>query len=358
MIWSQFSSCLITWYQKNKRDLPWRKTRDPYAIWISEVMLQQTTVGAVIPYYQRWMKKFPDIRCLSRARPQTVLALWQGLGYYQRARNIKKTAEILVRESCGQIPSTYQELRQLPGFGPYTTGAVLSLAFHKRIPIVDANVRRVMMRILAIKGKTGVLHDEKIYHRLQGLLPKSKKMNAFNQGLMELGALICRNREPLCGLCPVRSFCQGYQQGIQEIIPEPRKKILKRIHAAIAIIEKNKKFLIHQRPEKGLLAGLWEFPGGKLNRGETVINALKREMKEEIGVDIICAQKYLELKHFYTQFCVYLHVYRCRIKNSIFNRQEYRWVSLKNIGRYPMPSGSVKIIEQIRKDRNAYTFNK
>lgn len=359
MISVEFSHQIVSWYKKNKRDLPWRKTKDPYKIWISEIMLQQTTVNAVIPYFYRWVKIFPDIQALSKSKIQAVLNIWQGLGYYQRARNIKKAAEIIVRKFKGSMPSTFSELSKLPGFGPYTAGAVLSLAFNKRIPIVDANVRRVMMRVLSIKGESGSRHDKIIYNILTDILPCSNMMSSFNQGLMELGALVCRKREPICGLCPVRSYCKAYDKGIQEIIPLPKRKILKHIYVAVAIIEKDKKFLIQRRPEKGLLAGLWEFPGGKIKDSETTLEALKREIKEEIGSDIVWAKKYLQIKHFYTQFCAHLHVYFCKIKNVVRSDTTYRWVTLKGMSRYPMPSGSVKILEflQSKRGKNEYTFN-
>ncbi|MBF0522346.1 MAG: A/G-specific adenine glycosylase [Candidatus Omnitrophica bacterium] len=341
-----FSKKLILWYQKNKRDLPFRETKDPYKIWISEVMLQQTTVNAVIPYYNRWIKKFPTVKSVANAPEQKILHMWQGLGYYSRAKNIKKTAEQICQSFHGKIPQEYQQLRSLPGFGPYTTGAVLSIAFDKRFPIVDANVRRVIMRILALKGYAEPSQDDTIYKFLDKTLP-AKNVGDFNQGLMELGALICKSKNPQCILCPMKEFCQAYEKGIQEIIPKPKIKTISDVDAAVAIICNNNKYLIQKRPSQGLLADLWEFPGGKMEKGETILNALKREIKEELQTDVVQAEHFLNVTHFYTQFRVRLHVFNCVLKNYPRETSLRKWVSVKQLKKYPFPSGSVKIIDKL-----------
>ena len=213
----KFSTQLTSWYRKNKRDLPWRKTRDPYKIWISEIMLQQTTVLAVIPYYQRWIKEFPNAKSVAKVPLEKILKIWQGLGYYSRARNIHVCAKKLIQHHHGKIPQNYEALRKLPGFGPYTTGAILSIAFDKRFSIVDANVRRVVMRLLALRGQADASKDKKIEVFLDAVMPH-KAMSDFNQGLMELGALICKSKEPACNMCPVRDFCAAYGKNIQEMM--------------------------------------------------------------------------------------------------------------------------------------------
>ena len=235
-----FTKNLLSWYKKSARELPWRKTSDPYKIWISEIMLQQTTVAAVIPYYERWIVQFPTVQTVAEAPLQTILKTWQGLGYYSRARNIHKSAQVILSEHESIIPKDPQVLRKLSGFGPYTVGAVLSIAYDVRHPIIDANVRRVVMRQLAIAGLADTSQDKKILTFLDTVMPQ-KGNNIFNQALMELGALICRAREPLCMICPVRKTCSAYAKGLQEIIPIPKKREIKNVNVVIGIIKyKNK----------------------------------------------------------------------------------------------------------------------
>ena len=262
-----FIKSLTQWYVKNARPLPWRKTSDPYKIWISEVMLQQTTVATVIPYYKKWIKAFPSIKKLARAPLERVLRQWQGLGYYQRARNLHRSAKIICRQYNACLPQDPEVLKKLPGFGPYTTGAVLSIAHDQRRPIIDANVRRVVMRLLAMGGFADVKKDEAIFEFLDEILPQ-KGVHIFNQALMELGAMVCRPQDPLCSICPVRRSCLAYKKGLQNAIPAFRKKIIHRIEAVTALIEREGELFMQQRPLSGLLAGLWELPGGKIEAGE------------------------------------------------------------------------------------------
>jgi A/G-specific adenine glycosylase len=341
-----FSNDLTRWYNKNKRDLPWRNTRDPYKIWISEIMLQQTTVNTVIAYYERWVKKFPTVHDLAQASLQSVLKQWQGLGYYNRAKNMHKAAVILIKEHQGTLPQDPQAIRSLPGFGPYTTGSVLSIAYDMRLTIIDANVRRVVMRLLALPGIADTKQDPKINEFLLNVFPESGAGD-FNQALMELGALVCRSREPLCILCPVSKYCQAYKKSIQEIIPETKKKIIKEIDAVIAIIKKEGKYFIQRRPSKGLLADLWEFPGGKIEAGETKQKALARELHEELGVQLKSSKYLFGVKHFYTQFRVNLSIFICSLEAEPKTDATHRWVSFKSFAKYPMPSGSAKIIEKL-----------
>ena len=342
-----FTKNLIAWYRKNARDLPWRKINDPYKIWISEVMLQQTTVSAVIPYYLKWIKEFPTVESVAKAPLQRILRVWQGLGYYQRAKNIHAAAKIIFKSYNGKIPDNPQVLKELPGFGPYTVGAVLSIAFDQRYPIIDANIRRVAMRQLCLRGHADSSQDSKIINFLKRSLPK-KNIGIFNQAAMELGALICRSREALCIFCPVRTACLAYKRGIQELIPTPKKTIIKNVNVAVAIIEKNGFYFIQKRPSRGLLADLWEFPGGKIKRGESATKALYREVKEELGVNILRRNHFMDTHHFYTQFRVKLHVWRCAVKPDPKIDKNHRWVRLQDIDKYPMPSGSVKIVERLQ----------
>jgi len=345
-----FSQDLTHWYLKNKRDLPWRRTKDPYKIWISEIMLQQTTVNTVIAYYEKWIKNFPTIHDLAKAPIQTVLKQWQGLGYYNRARNLHKAAEIIIQEHGGDIPRDPILIRSLPGFGPYSTGSVLSIAYDLPLTIIDANVRRVVMRLLALPGIADTKQDKVINDFLLKVLPK-KEVGDFNQALMELGALVCRSKEPLCSLCPVKKYCKAFKESKQELIPQTKKKMLKDIHAVIAIIKKGDKYFLQKRISKGLLADMWEFPGGKIEIGETKEQALARELKEEINVNLKSARYLFNVKHFYTQFRVNLSVFECSLVNDPIIDKTHLWVNYKNFSKYPMPSGSVKIINLLDKGK-------
>ena len=308
-------------------------------------MLQQTTVPAVIPYFERWLKVFPDMRRLAQAPLRKVLREWQGLGYYQRARNLHEAARSIVREHDGRIPDDERELRNLPGFGPYTTAAVLSLAYGKPLAVIDANVRRVLMRVLGLHGTAEARIDRNLRTFLDTVFPKDSP-GEFNQALMELGALVCRSRNPQCLACPVRASCRAAREGTQEVIPRPKKLALERIEVVVAVIGKAGRFLIQQRPAGGLLAGLWEFPGGKVQPGESLTAALRRELREEMGVEIKDLRRLTTVRHSYTRFQVTLHAYACKIKDSNFKTgPRRRWISLDSIGKYPLPSGSVKIVD-------------
>lgn len=348
----EFQSKLKTWYSAHHRELPWRQTQDPYKIWISEIMLQQTTVQAVIPYYNKWMAFFPDMQTLSKAPLQKVLKEWQGLGYYRRAKNLHHAAKIIMSAFGGEIPQNYEDLKSLPGLGPYTTAAVLSIAFDKPYLTIDANIRRILMRLSKISRKATSSIDRELHRLFSPFLPE-KHIGVFNQALMELGSLVCRSKNPLCLLCPVLDFCGAYETGKQEVIPIPEKRNYKKIQAVIGIIEKNGKFLIQKRPSTGLLADLWEFPGGKIDKGETVKQALRREMKEEIGTEIQNAKFLTKVQHSYTHFQVTLHAYECALKTDpVLARKRHRWVSLKGMKRFPFPSGSAKIIRFLEKTKN------
>lgn len=344
----QFSKSLINWYRDHHRNLPWRKTKDPYKILVSEVMLQQTGVKTVIPYYRRWLKLFPDIRSLSLSSQQSVLRAWQGLGYYQRAKNLHAAAKIIHKKYDGKVPDDYETLTSLPGIGPYTTAAVLSLAYDKSYPVIDANIRRILMRLKRHKDKPDPKHDKKLMLFIRPYFPKNG-MGEFNQALMELGATVCTPKNPACLKCPIIYFCSSYQKGEQEIIPVPKKKFSKKIEAVVGVIRKEDTFLIQKRPASGLLADLWEFPGGKRRPNETIIETLHREIKEELNRDVTGERYLTTVNHAYTHFRVKLHAYECFLSDypSTKNNKKIKWVSLKDMESYPFPSGSVKIIKHL-----------
>ena len=316
-------------------------------------MLQQTTVPAVVPRYERWFKSFPDLGSLARAPLRKVLREWQGLGYYRRAENLHRAARAVVRDHGGRVPDDEAALGKLPGFGPYTTAAVLSLAHGLPLPVIDANVRRVLMRVLALPGAA----EAKVDRRLKAFLASVFEAGApgdFNQAMMELGALVCRSRGPLCLACPVRTHCRAAAQGTQEIIPRPRKLRLERIEVVVAVIERGGRLLIQRRPPGGLLAGLWEFPGGKVEPGEELTAALRREVREELGVGLRDVRHLTTVRHAYTRFLATLHAYLCRLAGpGPAPSPERRWVTLGSMRRYPLPSGSVRIVEALAARKRA-----
>jgi A/G-specific adenine glycosylase len=353
-----FQRKLRVWYQKNHRELPWRQTNDSYKIWVSEVMLQQTTVPAVIPYYRNWITLFPDIKALSRASLQKVLKAWEGLGYYERSKNLHKAAKIIGEKFAGQIPQDYDELIKLPGFGSYITAAVLSFAFDKPFPVIDANVRRVLMRLKRMRSEASPKNDKILLEFLKPYFPQ-KKAGSFNQAMMELGALVCRAKNPLCLFCPLPEFCEAFKTGEQEIIPTPKKRIYNKIEAAVGIIQEQGKYLIQKRPSKGLLADLWEFPGGKRKAGETLEQTLSREIKEELATEIAEVKLLTRVRHSYTQFQVTLSAYECSLKNKPrLKKGQHEWVTIKALRHFPFPSGSAKIVQFLEERDKSLDKNK
>ncbi len=340
-----FSQNLLKWYAVSARPMPWRETKDPYKIWVSEAMLQQTTVKTVLGYYDAWIKVFPTVNKLAKAPVAKVLKAWQGLGYYNRARNFHKAAKIVVEKYDGQVPCEPGLLRSLPGFGPYMSASVASIAFNVRIPLVDANVRRVIMRIMNMHGLATSSRDPEILSFLNIVLP-TRRCGDFNQALMELGAMVCTTKEPKCNLCPVKNACKAFEKGCQELIPEHKKVILNKITAVIGLITKGSTYLIQQRPEHGLLAGMWEFPGGKVEKKDKNLKtALKREIFEELGQECLVGDEFCRVRHYYTTNIVNLVAFNVTLDgNKLSLGKSLQWATLKDLERYPMPSGSAKIV--------------
>lgn len=335
---------LSRWYRAHGRRLPWRRTKDPYKIWISEVMLQQTTASAVVPYYEKWFALFPSMEELARAPLQKVLKAWQGLGYYVRAENLHKAARIMCRRYAGKVPDRYEALIDLPGFGPYITAAVLSIAYGQPVPVLDANVRRVVMRLTGIHSRSSPWTDRILLDGIRAVIP-ARGGGDFNQAMMELGALVCRPRNPVCLLCPVQGFCIAFKQGEQEVIPSPKKRNFQKIDAVVGIIRIGRRYLIQKRPPHGLMAGLWEFPGGKREKGETLRAALERELREELDLEAKIGRLLLKVRHAYTRFQVTLFAFECELTGPpSLQMGDCRWVSLRAMKSYPFPSGSAKIV--------------
>ena len=307
------SKKLLAWYGKHKRDLPWRRTKNPYRIWISEIMLQQTQVDTVIPYYHRFLKRFPDVRALAGAGLEDVLKLWENLGYYSRARNLHAAAQMILEKHGGVFPEDPKSVAALPGIGAYTTGAILSIAFGMRLPAIDGNVKRVAARLYAIEEPTAEKTvARKIADRVRELVPANDPGD-FNQALMDLGAGICIPEGPHCGACPLKALCRAFQMGAQGRIPAVQKKgrIPLRQSTAAFIPDKKNRILITQRPAQGLLGGLWKLPGGFQAGDETLIDALKRTVWEETGLRVNAAEPAAIVRHTFTHFRMILSGFRC-----------------------------------------------
>jgi len=257
---------LSRWFLKIQRNLPWRMTSDPYKIWISEVMLQQTQVTTVIPYYERFIRAFPDIKSLALAEEESVLQLWAGLGYYSRARNLHRGAQTLMKRFPFQFPQTRRELLEIPGIGPYTAGAILSIAFDLKEPLVDGNVERVLSRYFAFKHPIDSSHAKNFFwQKAQEWVLMSRSPRVFNQALMELGSLICTKSHPKCSLCPIQDSCEALKQNLTNDLPKKTKKPKpKEIHQIKFIFEKSGKFWIKKNTEGEWWSGLWDFPSIEL----------------------------------------------------------------------------------------------
>jgi A/G-specific adenine glycosylase len=345
------SEILIAWHLKSPRLLPWKVDPNPYKVWISEVMLQQTRVDTVIPYFERWMSHFPDIATLAEANQQEVLKLWEGLGYYGRARNLHRTAKILVEESEGRLPSDPQSLCNLPGIGRYTAGAIASFAFGLDEPVVDGNVKRVMARFFNLEEPVDRSAGERrIWELVEEHLPTGRA-SEYNQALMDLGAMVCTPRKPNCENCPLVAECQAYKLGVQQERPlTTGKQVLPHHTVTAAVIRKDGLVLLAQRPEAGLLGGMWEFPGGKQEPGEDLPTCLRREIVEELGVKIRVGEALGVFKHAYTHFRVTLHAFQCELLDGIprpLGVDDVIWVKYSELGNYPMGKLDRQISERL-----------
>ena len=331
---------LLDWYALNQRSFPWRDAAEPYAVWVSEIMAQQTRLETMLPYYHRWMERFPTVESLATASQQEVLSLWEGLGYYGRARNLHKAAKLVAKDFSGKLPASSAELVKLPGIGRYTAGAISSIAFGADEPVVDGNVKRVLARVLAIAEAVNTTAGEKqIWKAAEDHLPKGRAAN-YNQALMEFGALVCTTRNPQCEQCPLRVDCQAYLTGRQLDFPV-RVSREKSPHYTVtaAVIRENDKVMIAQRAEDALLGGMWEFPGGKQEIGESLENCLKREINEELGVKIKVGKQLGIFKHAYTHFKVTLHAFDSQLVKgdlSLNVHQAVEWVSADSLSEFPM----------------------
>lgn len=344
---------LLAWWDEGHADLPWRQTSDPYTIWVAEVMLQQTQIATVIPYYHRWLERFPTVQALATASLDEVLKLWEGLGYYSRARHLHAAAQTVVAEYGGQLPRTVEELKRLKGIGPYTAGAIASIAFEQAVPVLDGNVIRVLSRLVDLEADVTETETKKQLWALAGSLMPATRPGAFNQALMELGQRICVPAPPACHRCPVADLCLARKRGTQLERPvrPPRKRTPHYDVAAGVIWRADGRFLIARRPLDGLLGGLWEFPGGKRDAGETLPETLAREIQEELALEIAVGRRLATIKHAYTHFRITLHAFHARHLQGVpqhLGVADHAWVTLADLGQYAFAVTDQQIIKALR----------
>ena len=352
---TRFAARLVSWYDKHSRDLPWRRdAHDPYRVWISEALLQQTQVATVIPYYRRFLTRFPSVRALAAANLDDVLKAWEGAGYYARARNLHRAAREIVARFDGRIPATVDELLTLPGIGRYTAGAIASIAFNRDAAVLDGNVTRVLCRYFNLADDPKSAETQKKLWKLsEDLLPRGQA-SRFNQALMDLGATVCTPRKPNCRACPLNRGCAARRLGIQEKLPAKRKKkALPHHEVAVGIVWKRGRILIAKRFAKDLLGGLWEFPGGHREKGESLARCVRREVREELGITVKVEKEFAVVDHAYSHFRIRMHAFRCRWlrgRPRAIGCAAYKWVSPRELPRYAFPAANRRIIEKVTGD--------
>lgn len=346
-------TALTQWFAVHQRKLPWRQTRDPYAIWVSEVMLQQTQVKTAIPYFLDFMAAHPTIRELANANLETILKSWQGLGYYARARNLHKAAGIVVQELQGRIPEDYKTFLSLPGVGNYIASAVQSIAFDHPFAVVDGNVKRVLARVFTAETPVNTSASHRVFQDMADPLLDRKNPGTFNQALMELGALVCTPKSPRCRACPLTANCRALRQARVQAFPVRIKKKKVSTHpVAAGIVRHAGRVLITRRKLNGLLGGLWEFPGGKVKQGETPETTCAREILEETGLEIRVDTKLTRVRHAYTHFKIEMDVFYCTCLGGEIRLDgpiDHAWVRPSDLENYPFPRANLKFLPMIQK---------
>lgn len=354
----EFQKDLIHWFIKEQRDLPWRKDSNPYKVWVSEIMLQQTRVDTVIPYYERFLEKFPTIKDFADADDESVLKIWEGLGYYSRVRNLHTAVKEVVATYDGIVPNTPDEIKKLKGVGPYTAGAVLSIAYGVPEPAVDGNVMRVMSRILLIYDDIAKAASRKTFESAVRKMISHENPSYFNQALMELGALICTPTSPSCLLCPVQEHCLAFHEGVQTELPVKTRKVKTRHETRVAAVLNDEKgrILIKKRPSEGLLANLWEFPTMTeavrvSSRKKELITYLQAQLDVEVTVE---NGAFTKIDHVFSHLTWEVHAFRGEIKVNGPLAESYKLVTIEEMANYAFPVPYQKIWQEYK---NQYELN-
>ena len=344
---------LLEWFATHQRPLPWRRTYKPYHVWISEIMGQQTQMERVAQYFIRWIERFPDLASVAAAPEQAILKAWEGLGYYSRARNLQRAAVRLLETGTGEVPADYQQLIDLPGIGPYTAAAILSIAYNLPYPLLDANVERLFARLADIGQPLKLGATKKRLAAMAETLLDRENPRHYNQALMELGALICTPKKPACAICPVQMHCRAYRADTVEFRPLPNSKKQKiDIVMACVILRNGSEYFIQQRLPDDIWGGLWEFPGGRLEEGESPQEAAIREVEEETGWQISDIATFSTVTHHYTRYRVTLHGFLCTpppfsTEPVLTAASQHAWVSLEHLSDYPFPAGHRQLVSAL-----------
>jgi A/G-specific adenine glycosylase len=350
---------LLRWFDRHQRDLPWRRDRDPYHIWVSEVMLQQTQVATVLRYFEPFIRAFPTIKDLAAASEQSVLCHWEGMGYYARAGNLQQAARKLAADHAGRIPNDPDVFGSLPGVGRYIIGAVLSQAFDRRLPILEANSRRVLLRLLGQRSGLASTRDGVLWQAAEVLLPH-RRVGDFNQALMELGALICSPSDPRCDACPLTKFCEARRLGLQEEIPgkspTPPEKVIQEVGVVVC---KKHRILLVQRPTKGRWAGMWEFPHDQIRTSESLDSAARRITRKMLALQVRLGPELLTLKHSVNQDRITLVCYEGEYRAGNFQSKFYqnaRWLYLSQLQDFPVSAPQRKLARILQGARQRTLF--
>ncbi len=346
----QFQKKLLSWFHIHKRLLPWRLDGNPYRIFVVEVMLQQTQIKTVLPYYERWLKTFPDVYSLAKAPLDRVLKLWEGLGYYSRARNLHKAAKMIVEQFNGIVPNDIETLQTLPGIGRYTAGAIASIAYQKRVPLVDGNVFRVFSRIFNCKDDIGKPDTQKKFYELATDLVSEEEPGNFNQALMELGSLICVPDAPECPKCPVKSLCISLRDGNPLELPVRANGLkVKKMEMVVGLLTQENKILVRRRPASGIWGGLWELPGAVRKKGESLELTLQNEFQNEIGVTFDIQKKVKPIEHRFTHRLAKIHPFECKLANGQkfkIKNSDVKWADRNALAKLSFPVPHQKILSQ------------
>ena len=337
---------LLNWFYQNKRTLPWRRGRTPYRVWVSEIMLQQTQVNTVIPYYKKWIKKYPTLKSFKDSNFDDVIKIWEGLGYYSRCHNMFNAAKLI----NSTFPNNYDDLINLPGIGDYTAKTILAIAFKKNLVGIDTNLERIGYRILGLKTKT-----KRNQKRVVKYLEENQctdNPGDYNEALMDLGSSLCKASITYCNQCPLKNICKAYASSSPILYPTPKvRKKIPIYDVEVSVIEYKNKILITKRLNKNFLPGLWEFPGGKIEKSETALQAIIREVKEETNLTVSNPIFLGNIKHKYSHFGVNISLFISFPKSikSLNLSQEYRWIRMKDILNYPLPKANHKMLDILKK---------